>query len=225
MSNSAAIKFAYDHLAHYLHDGDYDPEGMTQYALTKRQPISTKGGDIRLGAMGDGLHMAVITESRTVLKADIRPSRDLPDTIEFRAASWRSNAAWRAEIMVEPPQEPFMVIVFDKSTDYVDTLRLSSSDILFECGPKPRIYNLALVRRGLATFSSVAPEVMFDAKRLLDLRLRQSSSARYVDERMARIKEGCADIFELCGEFPEINTAEYEAIRMIVNVRAREGRA
>ena len=117
-----------------------------------------------------------------------------------------------------------MVIVFDKSTDYVDTLRLSSSDILFECGPKPRIYNLALVRRGLATFSSVDPAVMFDAKRLLDLRLRQSSAARYVDGKMAIIKETCADIFELCGEFPEVNTAEFDAIRMIVNVRARQER-
>lgn len=224
MSNSAAIKFAYDHLAHYLHDGDYDPAGKTHYALTKRQQIASKDGDIRLGAMGDSLHMAVITESKTVLKADIRPSRPLPDTIEFRSTSWRSNPAWRADIMVDPPQEPFMVIVFDKSTDYADTLRMSSSDFLFECGPKPRLYNLALVRRGLATFASVDPAVMFDAKRLLDLRLRQSSSARFVDEKMAKIKEKCADIFELCGEFPEVNTAEFDAIRMIVNVRAREAR-
>ncbi|MEI9903776.1 MAG: hypothetical protein WDN06_07115 [Asticcacaulis sp.] len=115
--------------------------------------------------------------------------------------------------------------MFDKSTDYVDTLRLSSGDILFECGPKPRVYNLALVRRGLATFSSVDPAVMFDAKRLLDMRLRQSASARFVDEKMARIKETCADIFELCSEFPEVNTAEFDAIRMIVNVRTREGKS
>ncbi len=225
MSNSAAIKFAYDHLAHYLHDGDYDPAGKTLYALTKRQPISSKTGDIRLGAMGDGLHMAVITESKTVLKADIRPSRPLPETIEFKATSWRSNPAWRAEIMTHPPQEPFMVIVFDKSTDYADTLRLSSSDVLFECGPKPRVYNLALVRRGLATFNSVDPAVMFDAKRLLDMRLRQSGAARFVDEKMAKLKEKCANLFELCSEFPEVNTAEFDAIRMIVNVRAREGKA
>lgn len=225
MSNPAAIKFAYDHLAYYLHDGDYDPAGKTHYALTKRQPISTRAGDIRLGAMGDGLHMAVITESKTVLKADIKPSRPLPDSIEFKPATWRSNPAWRADIMTHPPQEPFMVIVFDKSTDYVDSLRLSSSDVLFECGPRPRVYNLALIRRGLATFDSVDPAVMFDAKRLLDLRLRQSGSARFVDEKMAAIKETCADIFELCGEFPEVNTAEFDAIRMIVNVRARQGKA
>ncbi|MEI9903775.1 MAG: hypothetical protein WDN06_07110 [Asticcacaulis sp.] len=101
MSNSAAIKFAYDHLAHYLHDGDYDPLGMTKFALTKRQPILSKAGDIRLGSMGDGLHMAVITESKTVLKADIKPSRPLPGHIEFKSTNWRSNPAWRADIMVD----------------------------------------------------------------------------------------------------------------------------
>ncbi len=66
---------------------------------------------------------------------------------------------------------------------------------------------------------------MFEAKRLLDMRLRQSQAARFVDDKMARIREKCADIFELCGEFPEVNTAEFDAIRMIVNVRAREGKA
>ncbi len=222
MNNSAATTFAYDHLAHYLHDGDYDPAGKTHHAFTRRQPISGKEGGIRLGAVGDGLHMALITASKTVLKADIRPSRPLPDHIEFRTSAWRTNAAWRADIMVNPPQEPFMVIVFGKSTDYADTLRLSSSDILFECGPTPRIFNLALIRRGLATLATVEPEVIFEAKRLLDLRLRQSQATRFVDGRMASIRETCADIFELCGEFPDVNTAEFEAIRLIVRSRTRE---
>ncbi len=224
MPGSAAVKFAYDHLAHYLHDGDYDPYGKTHYALTKRQPIASKDGEIRLGAMGDGLHMAMISASKTILKADIKPSRPLPVTIEFRPPGWRTNASWRADIMTDPPQEPYMVIVFDKSTDYADTLRLSSSDMLFECGPKPQVYNLALIRRGLATFSSVEPAILFDAKRLLDLRLRQTQAARYVDERMANIRETCADIFDLCGEFPEVNTAEFDAIRMIAALRARDGK-
>ena len=224
MSNMTAVKFAYDHLAHYLHDGDYDPEGKLRYALTRKQPMAVRNSQIRLGSVGDALHMAVLTASKTVLKADIRSSRPLPDHIEFRSTSWRTNPSWRAELMTNPPSEPYMVIIFDKSTDYVDSLRLSSSDMLFECGPRPRTYNLAHIRRGLATFSTVAPVDMFEAKRLMDLRLRQPGAARFVDGKLGEMREKHADILDLCDEMPDVNTPEFDAINLIVNVRARQAK-
>ena len=223
MSNMTAVKFAYDHLGHYLHDGDYDPAGKLRYALTRKQPMAVRNSQIRLGSVGDSLHMAVITASKTVLKADIRSSRPLPAHIEFRATSWRTNPAWRADLMVNPPSEPYMVIVFDKSTDYVETLRLSSSDMLFECGPRPRAYNLAHIRRGLATFSVVTPSAMFEAKRLMDFRLRQPNSTRFVDDKLGALSEAHTDILALCDEMPDVNTPEFDALNLIVNVRARQG--
>src|SRR6185437_14771585 len=160
-------------------------------------------------------HMAVITASATVLKADIEPARPLPANLAFKPVSWRSNPAWRAELLRAPPSEPYMVIVFDKATDYGDSLRLSSNDILFECGPHPRMINLAQVRRGLAAFGAADAKALFEAKRLIDRRLRHAAGIKGADRRLMELHEAVPDLFELCDEFPDVNTAEFDALRLI----------
>ncbi len=223
MPDTAAQTFAYEHLGYYLHEGARDP-GRLMHALTRRHPIAGRPGEIRLGSVGDMAHMAVITASRTVLKADIRPARPLPATVEFRPVAWRSNPAWRAALLRHPPVEPYMVIVFDKATDYGDSLRLSSSDLLFECGPQPRMINLAQVRRGLSAFDAAEPKALFEAKRLIDQRLRHPASTRGADRRLAELRELIPDLFDLCDEFPDVNTAEFDALRLIDNVEAKARR-
>lgn len=220
MPDTAAHTFAYDHLGYYLDDGPYDPARLMT-ALTRRHPIAGRSGDIRLGAIGDMAHMAVITASGTILKADIRPARPLPANVAFRPLSWRSHPAWRAELLRSPPSEPYMVILFGKATDYGDSLRLSSSDILFECGPQPRMINLAQVRRGLAAFETADPKALFEAKRLIDLRLRHPAGIKGADRRLAQLHEAVPDLFGLCDEFPDVNTAEFDALRLIDNVETK----
>jgi len=233
MPDTAAHTFAYDHLGYYLDDGPHDP-GRLMHALTRRHPIAGHGsaerraditvktrGDIRLGSVGDMAHMAVITASMTILKADIHPTRPLPPGIAFKAVAWRSNPAWRAELLRHPPAEPYMVIIFDKATDYGESLRLSSSDILFECGPQPRMINLAQVRRGLVAFDAAEPKALFEAKRLIDLRLRYPASVKAADRRLSELREGIPDLFGLCDEFPDVNTAEFDSLRLIDNVEAK----
>ncbi|MGZ3298858.1 MAG: hypothetical protein ACXU8O_07565 [Asticcacaulis sp.] len=222
MPVKAALTFAYDHLGQYLHDGPCDP-ALLMHALTRRQPISGRKGEIRLGSVGDMAHMAVISAQKTILKADIRPSKPLPPSVEFKPMAWRSNPAWRAAIMREPPSEPYMVIIFDKATDYADSLRLSSQDVLFECGPQPRMYNLAQVRRGLSVLDAAEPALIFEAKRLIDMRLRNPARVRPADERLAILCERIPDLMNLCDEFADPGTAEFEALRLIANVEAKAG--
>ena len=229
MPDTAAWTFAYEHLGYYLDDGPYDPTRLMR-ALTRRHPIAGRGsgegrGEIRLGAVGDMAHMAVIAASGTLLKADIRPARPLPAHVAFRPVSWRSQPAWRAELMRSPPSEPYMVIIFDKATDYGESLRLSSGDILFECGPQPRMINLAQVRRGLAAFEAAPAKALFEAKRLIDLRLRHAAGIKKADRRLMELHEAVPDLFELCDEFPDVNTAEFDALRLIDNVETKKARA
>ena len=89
----------------------------------------------------------------------------------------------------------------------------------------PRTYNLAQIRRGLATFSTVAPADMFEAKRLMDLRLRQTGATRFVDGKLGAMREKYADILDLCDEMPDVNTPEFDALNLIVNVRARRAKS
>ncbi len=233
MPDTAAHAFAYDHLGYYLDDGPHDP-GRLMHALTRRHPIAGHGsaerradikakarGDIRLGSVGDMAHMAVITAGGTILKADIHPARPLPPGIVFKPVAWRSNPAWRAELLRHPPAEPYMVIIFDKATDYGESLRLSSSDILFECGPQPRMINLAQVRRGLAAFDAAEAKALFEAKRLIDLRLRYPAGVKAADRRLGELRETIPDLFGLCDEFPDVNTAEFDALRLIDNVETK----
>ena len=220
MPDTAARTFAYDHLGYWLDDGPYEPARLMT-ALTRRHPLTTRAGDIRLGAVGDMAHMAVITAAGTILKADIRPARPLPAGVVFKPVSWRSNPAWRAELLRSPPPEPYMVIIFDKATDYGDSLRLSSPDILFECGPRPRMINLAQVRRGLAAFEAADAKALFEAKRLIDLRLRHPGGVKGADRRLAELRERIPGLFELCDEFPDVNTAEFDALRLIDNVETK----
>jgi hypothetical protein len=224
MPDTAAWTFAYEHLGYYLDDGPYDPARLMT-ALTRRHPVAGRSGDIRLGAVGDMAHMAVICASGTVLKADIRPARPLPAGIAFKPPSWRSNPAWRAELLRSPPPEPYMVILFDKATDYGESLRLSSGDILFECGPRPRMINLVQVRRGLAAFEAADPKTLFEAKGLIDLRLRHPAATRRADRRLMELHAAVPDLFELCDEFPDVNTAEFDALRLIDNVETKRSRA
>jgi len=223
MPDTAAHTFAYEHLGYYLDDAPYDPARLMD-ALTRRHPIAGKEGEIRLGSVGDMAHMAVITAGATILKADIRPSRPLPANVVLRPVSWRSNPAWRAELLRHPPAEPYMVIIFDKATDYGETLRLSSSDVLFECGPQPRMINLAQVRRGLTAFHAAEPKALFEAKRLIDLRLRHPAGIKGADRRLAELREQIPDLFGLCDEFPDVNTAEFDALRLIDNVEVKARR-
>ena len=236
MPDTAAQTFAYEHLGYYLDDGPYDPARLMK-ALTRRHPITAHGsaegrgdmkvkprGDIRLGSVGDMAHMAVITAGGTILKADIHPARPLPACIAFKPAAWRSNPALRAELLRHPPAEPYMVIIFDKATDYGETLRLSSSDVLFECGPQPRMINLAQVRRGLLAFDTAEPKALFEAKRLIDLRLRYPAGVKAADRRLTELREDIPDLFGLCDEFPDVNTAEFDALRLIDNVEAKARR-
>ncbi len=230
MPDTAAQIFAYEHLGQYLDTGPYDP-GRLMHALTRRHPVTapratTKArGDIRLGSVGDMAHMAVITAGATILKADIQPTRPLPSGVVFRPVAWRSNPAWRAELLRAPPAEPYMVIIFDKATDYGETLRLSSSDVLFECGPQPRVINLAQVRRGLVAFDAAEPKILFEAKRLLDMRLRYPAGVKTADQRLAVLRETVPDLLDLCDEFPDVNTAEFDALRLVDNVETKMARA
>jgi hypothetical protein len=237
MPDTAAHAFAYEHLGYYLDDGPHDPARLMK-ALTRRHPIASHGsaesrpgskvktrGDIRLGSVGDRAHMAVITAGATTLKADIHPARPLPDRVVFRPVTWRTTPAWRAELLRAPPAEPFMVIIFDKATDYGETLRLSSSDLLFECGPQPRMINLAQVRRGLIAFNAAEPKILFEAKQLIDLRLRHPAAIKAADRRLAALRELVPDLFGLCDEFPDVNTAEFDALRLVDNVETKMARA
>ncbi len=223
MPDTAAHTFAYEHLGYYLDDAPYDSTRL-MHALTRRHPIAGREGEIRLGSVGDMTHMAIITAGATILKADIRAARPLPPAVVLRPVSWRSNPAWRAELLRPPPAEPYMVIIFDKSTDYGETLRLSSNDVLFECGPQPRMINLAQVRRGLAAFQAAEPKALFEAKRLIDLRLRHPAGIKSADRRLAELREQVPDLFGLCDEFPDVNTAEFDALRLIDNVEVKARR-
>jgi len=223
MPDTAAHTFAYEHLGYYLDDAPYDPTRL-MHALTRRHPIAGREGEIRLGSVGDMTHMAVITAGASVLKADIRAARPLSPGVVLRPVSWRSNPAWRADLLRHPPAEPYMVIIFDKSTDYGETLRLSSNDVLFECGPQPRMINLAQVRRGLAAFQAAEPKALFEAKRLIDLRLRHPAGIKGADRRLAELREQIPDLFGLCDEFPDVNTAEFDALRLIDNVEVKARR-
>jgi hypothetical protein len=216
----AARRFAYDYLAQYLHEGPYDPASGLRTGLTRSHPSSVNLGKTqRLGGMGDKLHMALISRSHTVLKADIIPAKPVPDSLELKPQSWRSNTAWRAEILASPPTEPYMVVVFDKSTGYLDGLRLSSADTLVECGPKIRRYNLRPIHAALADFPGPDLDLILAAKKLVYRRLSEPNARLRIDSEINRLISKFPGLFDALERVPDYGAAEYDALSMIVNVR------
>lgn len=220
-----ARQFAYEFLAQYLHHGPYDPVNGLRQGLTGSHPISVNPEKSqRLGAVGDKLHMALISESRTVLKANILPAKPLPSHVELKPQNWRSNAAWRAEIMVAPPAEPYMVIVFGKSTDYLDRLRLSSVDALVECGPNSRRYNLRQIQIALANLDEKELIDHLETKKLVHRRLIEPDFPQRLNAKLCAMACTYPYLFESLEILPDYGTAEYEALIMIANVRSFQAR-
>ena len=127
-----AVKFFYENLGCFLHPEPEDPITGPRLAISRAHEHAHKPAKLRLGS---GKAMAVIESSRATLMADIRPSRPLPPTVMFHDSSWRTTYNWLAEILLDPPRPPYMVVTFGKNPNILHTLRVNvGSDIVHVCG-------------------------------------------------------------------------------------------
>ncbi len=225
----------YEELGQYLHPGPYDPVDGLLRAFTRSHVSTNSHTDpakeglvktFRLGGVGDQLHMAVIWSGGAILKADIVPSKPLPSSVVLHPQSWQSNASWRAHLMLNPPADNYVVIIFDKSTDYLRRLRISTAALHIECTSVTKIYRREFIKTALSVFERVDYTVIRDAKVLLDRRMRYPEDAVSIDRRLnelaAKAKfDALAAFLDLLDTVPGVFEHEFDAARMITNVRKK----
>ena len=102
-------QFWYDGLGRYLHPGEDDPTNGPLLSITRQHDHLTPGkAPMRLSKGA----MALVTENGAILKANVKASKPLPDTVALKDGAWRTSPNWLAEIFMTPPQGRFLIAEF-----------------------------------------------------------------------------------------------------------------
>jgi len=122
----------YDRFARFLDPGDYDPEqGLVRGLSTNLAHSRKPGTRMRIG-LGSGV---LVTERGVTVAADVVPSKPPPGDIKWSSLDRLSSYRMATEVLLDPPDPPFLFVAFGKKPDVRASLRISvSRDVVELCG-------------------------------------------------------------------------------------------
>lgn len=197
------------------------PEGQDPIAaaLGKSYRHATKDSLLRLGS---GKAMSVIREDGAVLMADIRLDHPVPPGLTLHPGSWRTIPNWIAEVVVDPPDPPCMIVVYGKNPYIQDKLRLNlSTDVVEVCGAEGLRCRPAVVRKALEAIGDTPAAAWRKAAFLADMRDRNQLSAERIDEQLAKMEAKHPGLLDLLDALPAFGSGDYEATTLVHAVRAK----
>jgi hypothetical protein len=122
----------YDRFVRFLDPGDYDPESGILRGLSMSLPHAGKpGATMRIG-VGSAV---LVTDDRVLVAADVVPTSEPSSDVVWRRLADLTPYRMRINILLDPPQPPFLFVAFGKKPDVRALLRLTvSRDVIEFCG-------------------------------------------------------------------------------------------
>ena len=205
---TAASLIARTFAVSWLHAPPDDPSLAAQAVLNKALPVPGKA-DRRIVS-----GTLLLGEGRGIINVENRPVRDLPSG--YRWISTKDHRVTVGEVLADPPQGRFLLLILDKQRVMVDRLRFSGAGIFVVNDPRgPRWAARRNVLQRLIT-TRQKPEKLRDIRRLLEERLVAEDVAT-VDVRLAALTDNTAllDLVEVATD------AEFEALRELASMERR----
>ncbi len=238
-----ALRFFWDHFGWYMVPADAEPvdrpcdrTGRTDFpvyrtqkaalcgpafALSRNHPHALQGKPaMRLGAAKSA---ALIRPGGTILMADVLPDR--PGGIERRDTAWRTVPNWQAEILADPPEPPFMYVVFQRDPAIEANLRITvSTGRVHICADSVLSVDTArLARARHALPAGCAGKTWRRAVWLRDAVAAAAVTRDWAKAEMDKLEKRCPGIRAALPDLPREHTPEHQALGLITAQADKEG--
>jgi len=198
------------------------PEGQdpTDVALSRSYWHASKPVRFRLGS---GKAASLVQSGSATVMADIRLDHPLPPGLTLKPGTWRTIPNWMAEIIVSPPEPPFLFVIYGKNPNIRDRLRLNTTtDVVEICGAQNLRCRPAVVRKALDAIGDTPPAAWRKAAYLADRRDRNQLAAKRIDDYLAKLAAKHPALFDLLDALPEFGSGDYEATTLVHAVRTKD---
>jgi hypothetical protein len=216
-----AKKFWWDNLGKYLHPGAKPGQDNVAIALSQNYKHATKASDLRLGS---GKCATLITEGNAIMMADIRLDHAVLNGLRIMPGTWKTVPQWMAEIIMSPPDPPFMFVTYGKNPKIADKLRVNATaDVVEICGAEQWRCSRAVVTKALDAIGDLPPTVWRKAAYLNDLCDRDPTSNAYKAwiATLDKLIEKHPSLQGALDALPPFQSQDYNAIALVHAVRMK----
>lgn len=216
------FRYWYDNLGRHLHAGRPDEawRASALTALTRNYPMASKASTQRLGG---GKAMSLTTDHGSVLMADIAVS--VPSHIDVRTGEWRTVENWIADVILHPPADRFLFILYGRKGGIESRLRFSTADVVSVCGvddADSMCLDTATVRSALLAVQGIPKPVWGSAMRLMQQRDRGQGAAG-IDKKLDEMIAVHPALDHALDVLPAAGTDDFRAVEIIAR-ELEEGR-
>lgn len=215
------LKFWHNNLGRHLYPNPKRGEDAASIALSQSYLHAAKSTTLRLGA---GKAASLIMDGSAILMAEIRLPHDIDPALTVMPGEWRTVPNWMAEIIVTPPEAPFMFVVYGKNPYIQDKLRINATqDVVEICGAQQLRCRPAVVRSALAVIGDLSPTVWRKAAFLNDQCRRDpvSPSRKVWEAEIDKLAAKNPSLEDVLDALPPFGSGDYEAVTLVHAVGAK----
>jgi hypothetical protein len=180
-----------------------------------------RGSTMRIG-IGSAV---LVTQERVTAATDVAPLRPWANDIDCQTLDQRAAYSMQLNVLLAPPDPPFLFVAFGKQTDISRTLRLSvSHDIVELCGEGAMTVRRQPVMEAYHELENVQVGAFLRASRLIYLRQRDPRSAivqSQIDRLLDKATDGTRRAFEIAEAGPRRQTPEFAALAKLLSARRK----
>jgi len=213
------VKFWFDNLGRHLHPNSKPGKDAISTALSQNYQHSQKSSALRLGA---GKAASLVQDGRSILMADIRLTQDIHPGLTLKPGTWRTIPNWMSEIITNPPEPPFMFVIYGKNPNIQDKLRVNATkDVIEICGAQQLRCCPAIVREILDDIGDMSPAIWRKAAFLYDQWKRNPMARDRLNEDIDKLTAKHPRLEELMYKLPPFGSGDYEAVTLVHSVRGK----
>lgn len=217
------LEFWHHNLGRHLCPDPKPGEDATIRALSQVYRHATKNSVLRLGG---GKAASLVMDGRAILMAEISLPEDAPGSLELdlKPATWRTIPDWKAEIIMNPPDPPFMFVIYGKNPYIQNKLTINATTDLVEIsGTEQERYRPAAIREALAAIGTL-PATVWRKAAFLNDQLDRDPLSPFTGKRQADLDRLCEKhptLSAVMDVLPPFGSTDYDAITLIYSVMAK----
>lgn len=213
------VKFWHDNLGRHLYPNPKQGEDPVKIALSQNYLHATKASALRLGA---GKAASLVQDGRSILMADVRLPYAFYPGLTLKPGTWRTIPNWMSEIIEDPPEPPFMFVIYGKNPNIQDRLRVNATqDVVEICGVQQLRCRPSVVRQALDDIGDMSPAVWRKAAFLYDWWKRDPMKKDRLDEEIDKLTAKHPMLEDLLYKLPPFGSGDYEAVTLVHSVRGK----
>lgn len=212
-------KFWFDNLGRHLYPNPKPSEDAISIALSQNYQHATKSSALRLGA---GKAASLVQDGRSILMADIRLTQDIHPGLTLKPGTWRTIPNWMSEIIEDPPEPPFLFVIYGKNPNIQDRLRVNATkDVVEICGAQQLRCRPSVVRQALDDIGDMSPTIWRKAAFLYDRWKRDPLNRERINADIDKLTAKHPGLDELLYKLPPFGSGDYEAATLVHSVRGK----